>query len=322
MDTNDHVCFACDKKFKYESELARHLTKKISCTVSRDTTCSYCKKTFFNFGTLKRHWKICVSMKKDIENKKSEEKEAKIKGLENMVKIIKANQETLMKIDKQTNHSVNRANNILEEPTDYKCLVCNKEFEFHSEYVRHTDRKYSCNIERKYTCNICNKTMADASNLNIHIETCRCRRVIKRPKQLKTNPIVNNPTEQRYTDLVANNMTEQPEAQSDNQQDADLITNNITEQQEVQQEVKQDNQPEINLAVTDTIEEPEVNLIKSCIVPHAQPLSEETMEITIEPTVKYELSMNVHNQNDIIKALNLKFLAGYKEPRKIKLIIE
>ncbi len=31
----------------------------------------------------------------------------------------------------------------------YKCINCNKEFKYESEFIRHKDRKISCNASKK-----------------------------------------------------------------------------------------------------------------------------------------------------------------------------
>jgi hypothetical protein len=64
----------------------------------------------------------------------------------------------------------------------YKCINCNKEFKFESEFTRHKNRKTDCNKNNNFNCSICKsnfnyksdylrheKTKKHITNYNIHI---------------------------------------------------------------------------------------------------------------------------------------------------------
>jgi hypothetical protein len=53
----------------------------------------------------------------------------------------------------------------------YKCLKCNKEFQYESEFIRHKNRKKDCNIKKNYNCNICKKEFKYESKLQEHEKT-------------------------------------------------------------------------------------------------------------------------------------------------------
>jgi hypothetical protein len=53
----------------------------------------------------------------------------------------------------------------------YKCLKCNKEFQYESEFIRHKNRKKDCNIKKNYNCNICKKKFKYESKLQEHEKT-------------------------------------------------------------------------------------------------------------------------------------------------------
>ena len=38
----------------------------------------------------------------------------------------------------------------------YKCIKCNKEFKYESQFSRHKNRKNPCNKKKEYNCNVCN----------------------------------------------------------------------------------------------------------------------------------------------------------------------
>ena len=54
----------------------------------------------------------------------------------------------------------------------YKCLICNKEFKYESEFIRHKDRKISCNAPKKqYKCEICKVEFKCPFDKNKHEKT-------------------------------------------------------------------------------------------------------------------------------------------------------
>ena len=54
----------------------------------------------------------------------------------------------------------------------YKCLKCNKEFKYESEFSRHKNRKKSCELpKKKYNCNICNIKFKCSFDKNKHEQT-------------------------------------------------------------------------------------------------------------------------------------------------------
>jgi hypothetical protein len=53
----------------------------------------------------------------------------------------------------------------------YKCLKCNKEFIYESEFNRHKQRKTECNKNNKFNCNYCNKYFKYKSKLIEHEKT-------------------------------------------------------------------------------------------------------------------------------------------------------
>jgi hypothetical protein len=53
----------------------------------------------------------------------------------------------------------------------YKCIKCNKEFNYESDFIRHKNRKTDCNKNNSYDCNICNKNFKYESKLHEHEKT-------------------------------------------------------------------------------------------------------------------------------------------------------
>jgi DNA-directed RNA polymerase subunit RPC12/RpoP len=53
----------------------------------------------------------------------------------------------------------------------YKCIKCNKEFQYESKYIIHKNRKKECNIKKIYNCNICKKEFKYESKLQEHEKT-------------------------------------------------------------------------------------------------------------------------------------------------------
>jgi len=53
----------------------------------------------------------------------------------------------------------------------YKCLKCNKEFKYESEYTRHKNKKRECLTKTKYKCNYCNIDFKYSSKLAEHEKT-------------------------------------------------------------------------------------------------------------------------------------------------------
>jgi hypothetical protein len=54
----------------------------------------------------------------------------------------------------------------------YKCLNCNKEFKYESEFNRHKNRKIACNSPKKeYSCNFCNLKFKCPFDKNKHEKT-------------------------------------------------------------------------------------------------------------------------------------------------------
>jgi hypothetical protein len=53
----------------------------------------------------------------------------------------------------------------------YKCLKCNKEFNFESDYNRHKNRKTNCIKNKNFNCNICNSNFIYESEYLRHEKT-------------------------------------------------------------------------------------------------------------------------------------------------------
>jgi len=70
----------------------------------------------------------------------------------------------------------------------YKCLKCNKEFNYESEFIRHKNRKKDCNKQNNYNCNICKKEFNYESKLQEHKKT---KKHIKNISNIKIENISN-----------------------------------------------------------------------------------------------------------------------------------
>lgn len=63
----EHICFNCNKTFKYRSDFERHINKKYKCKVKpldydrNSTNCIYCGKKYSNKFSQERHQKTCKS---------------------------------------------------------------------------------------------------------------------------------------------------------------------------------------------------------------------------------------------------------------------
>jgi hypothetical protein len=53
----------------------------------------------------------------------------------------------------------------------YKCLKCNKEFQYESKYIIHKNRKTECSKNKNFNCNIRNKEFQYESKLQEHEKT-------------------------------------------------------------------------------------------------------------------------------------------------------
>ncbi len=53
----------------------------------------------------------------------------------------------------------------------YKCIKCNKEFNYESDFIRHKNRKKDCNKQKTYNCNICKKEFKFESEFLRHEKT-------------------------------------------------------------------------------------------------------------------------------------------------------
>ena len=54
----------------------------------------------------------------------------------------------------------------------YKCIKCNKEFKYESDYIRHKNRKTSCNeIKNNYECSLCSIKFKYKSKFTEHEKT-------------------------------------------------------------------------------------------------------------------------------------------------------
>ena len=53
----------------------------------------------------------------------------------------------------------------------YKCLKCNKEFKFESDYNRHKNRKTNCIKNKNFNCNFCNSNFTYESEYLRHKKT-------------------------------------------------------------------------------------------------------------------------------------------------------
>lgn len=106
------ACNDCDLAFQYESQLTRHLGRKIPCSGIRIIKCDLCNIEFTTTSALKKHNKRDVHMKmvnkaqiieKDIETKKNE-----IKELQEQLKEVHA---TTINNDNKTLNNNNTVNN-------------------------------------------------------------------------------------------------------------------------------------------------------------------------------------------------------------------
>ena len=68
----------------------------------------------------------------------------------------------------------------------YKCIKCNKEFNYESDFIRHKNRKKDCNKQKTYNCNICKKEFKFESEFLRHEKTQ------KHIKNVNNNTINNN----------------------------------------------------------------------------------------------------------------------------------
>ncbi len=74
----------------------------------------------------------------------------------------------------------------------YKCLKCNKEFNYESKLKEHKNRKISCNLPKKeYKCEICKLTFTCPYNKNKHEKTQKHIKNVNN-KNVNNNIINNN----------------------------------------------------------------------------------------------------------------------------------
>ena len=53
----------------------------------------------------------------------------------------------------------------------FKCLKCNKEFQYESEFIRHQNKKKDCSPNQDYQCKYCSKTYQYESKILEHRKT-------------------------------------------------------------------------------------------------------------------------------------------------------